>query len=140
MEQSFLKCFFLLLIGNCNSENPEPNPCPAALKMTKLNGQNIVCDVLLAYVLEFCCISGCPWVRYERRHVDRDALLKLLTTLMSISTKTWENATYTVHLVALWLASHDVELMEGKLSPMEKMSYTLNEFDMNMQVFLGIGR
>ena len=84
-----------------------------------------VCDALLAYVLELCCIFGCPWVRYERRHVNWGALLKLLTTLMRVSTKTRENAIYMVQLAALWLASHDVELMEGKLSPMEKMSYPL---------------
>ena len=54
---------------------------------------------------------------------------------MSVSTKTRENATYTVQLAALRLASYDVELMKGKLSPMEMMSYTLNGFDMNMKVF-----
>ena len=113
----------------------EPNPCPAAMDMTKLNGQNIVYVTLLAYVLELYCIFGCPWVRYERRHVDRGALLKLLTTLMSVLTKTRDIATYTVQLAALWLASHDMELMEGKLSPMKKMSYALNGFDMNMEDF-----
>ena len=67
--------------------------------------------------------------------MDRDALLKLLTTLIIVSTKTRENATYTVQLAALRLASHDVELIERKLSSMEKMSYTLNEFDMTIEVF-----
>ena len=98
MEQSFLKWFFLLLIGSCNSGNPEPNHCPAAMEMTKLNGQNIVCDALLAYVLELCCVSRCPWVRYERRDVDRGVLLKLLATLTNVSKKTRENTTYTVQL------------------------------------------
>ena len=52
--------------------------------------------------------------------MDRGALLKLLTILMIVSTKTRENATYTVQLAALRLASHDMELIEGKLSPNEK--------------------
>ena len=66
--------------------------------------------------------------------MDRGALLKLLTTLMNVSTKTRENATYTLQLATLRLASHDVELMEGKLSPMKNMSYTLNGFDMTIEV------
>ena len=67
--------------------------------------------------------------------MDQGALLKLLTILMSVSTKTRGNAIYTVHLATLRLASHGVELMEGRLSPMEKMSYTLNGYDMNIEVF-----
>ena len=66
------------------------------------------------------------------RHVDRDALLKLLATLTTVSTKTRDNATYAVQLAALWLASYDEQLMKGNLSPIEKMSYTLNGFDMFM--------
>ena len=50
--------------------------------------------------------------------MDRGALLKRLTILVSVSTKTWENATYTVQLAALRLASHDVELVAGRLFPM----------------------
>ena len=100
-----------------------------------MNGQNIVYDALLGHVLEFCCLSGCPWVRYERRHVDRGDLLKVLTTLMRVSKKTRENATDTVQLAVLRLASHDVALVAGRLSPAEKMSYALHGFDMNMEVF-----
>ena len=113
-------------------------PCSVTMDMTKFNGQHIVCDALLAYVLEFCCICECPWVCYERRHVDRDALLKLLATLMIVSTKTRENATYTVQLAMLWLVSDDVHLMKGNLSAIEKMSYTFNEFDMNMGLHQGL--
>lgn len=104
------------------------------MEVTSLNGQNIVSDALLGHVLEFCCISGCPWVRYERRHVDRGDLLKVLTTLMRVSKKTRENATDTVQIAALRLAGHDVALMEG-LSPAEKMSYALEGFDKNIEVF-----
>ena len=100
-----------------------------------MNGQNIICDALLAHVLECCCLSGCLWVNYERRHVDRGALLKLLATLMSVSTTTRENATYTVQLASLRLISHDVERMGEKLSPVQRMSYALEGFDRNMEVF-----
>ena len=110
-------------------------PYHVAMDMTKFNGQHIVCDVLLAYVLKICCICECFWVCYERRHVDRSALLKLLASLTIVSTKTRKNATYTVQLATLRLASHDVQLMKGNLCPMETMSYTLNEFDMYMEVF-----
>ena len=109
--------------------------CLVAMDMTKFNGQYIVCDALLAYVLEFCCICKCPWVRYERRHVDRGALLKFVATLTIVLTKTRENATYTVQLAVLRLTSHEVQLMKGNLFPMKKMSYTINRFDMNMEVF-----
>ena len=44
--------------------------CHVAIDMTKFNRQHIVCDALLAYILEFHCICKCFWVRYERRHVD----------------------------------------------------------------------
>ena len=67
--------------------------------------------------------------------MDRGALLKLFATLTTVSTKTRENATYTVQLATLRLASHDVQLMKGNLSLMENISYTFNEFDMNMKVF-----
>ena len=87
--------------------------CLVAMDMTKNNGQYIVCDALLAYVFEFCCICECLWVRYERRHVDRGALLKLLAILTTDSMKTRENTTHTVQLVVLRLASHDVQLMNG---------------------------
>lgn len=100
-----------------------------------MNKTHIVLDALLEYVLEFCCLSGCPWVRYERCHVDWGALLKLLSTLASVSTKTQEDVAYTVQLAALRLASHDVQLMKGSLSPVEAMSHALNEFDINMDVF-----
>jgi hypothetical protein len=96
---------------------------------------HIVLDALLEYVLEFCCLSGCLWVRYERYHVNRGALLKLLSTLVIVSTKTREDAAYTVQLAALRLASHDVQLMKKSLSPVEAMSHALNEFDINMDVF-----
>jgi hypothetical protein len=71
----------------------------------------------------------------HRYHVDRGALLKLLSTLVTISTKTRENAVYTVQLAALRLASHNVQLMKKSLSPVEAMSHALNEFDINMDVF-----
>lgn len=105
------------------------------MEMPQLNKNHIVLDALLEYVLEFCCLYGCPWVRYERCHVDRGALLKLLSTLVSVSTKTREDAKYTVQLAALQLASHDMELMNGILSPVEAMSYALKLFDINMDVF-----
>ena len=110
-------------------------PCPVAMDVTKFNEQHVVRDALLAYGPEFCCICECPWVRYERRHVDRGALLKLLATLMTVSTKTREDATYTVQIPALRLVSHDVQLMKGNLSPMEEMSYTFDGFDVNMEIF-----
>lgn len=114
MDPKFLKWVFLVIIGICQTLNPEPYHCPSAMEMPKLNGQNIVFDASLAHVLEFCSYFGCPWDHYERRHVDRGALLKLLSTLVSVSTNTQENATYTVQLAALRLASHDVELMGGR--------------------------
>jgi hypothetical protein len=67
--------------------------------------------------------------------VDRGALLKLLSTLVTISTKTRDDAVYAVQLAALRLASHDVQLMKKSLSPVEAMSHALNEFDINMDVF-----
>jgi hypothetical protein len=78
------------------------------MEMPQMDKTHIILDALLEYVLEFCCLSECPWVRYERYHVDRGALLKLLSTLVIVSKKTREDATYTVQLAALWLASHDV--------------------------------
>ena len=76
--------------------------------MIKFNGQHIVCDALLAYVLEFCYIGECLWVCYERRHVDRDASLKLRTTLTTVLMKTQDNVSYMMRLVALRLVFHDV--------------------------------
>ena len=105
------------------------------MEMTSLNGHNIASDALLGHVLEFCCLSGCPWVRYARRHVDRGEMLKVLTTLMKVSKTTRENATDTVQIAALRLVCHDLQLMAGKLSPAEKMSHALNGFDVNMEVF-----
>ena len=102
-----------------------------------MNKTHIVLDALLQYVLEFCCLPKCPWVRYERErhHVDRGALLKLLSTLVTVSKKTREDAACTVQLAALRLASHDVQLMKKNLSPVEAISFALNEFDINMDVF-----
>lgn len=81
------------------------------MEMTNFNGENIVNDALLAYVLEFYCISRCPWVRYECHYVDRGTLLKLLMALRSVLTKTWENVAYTMQLASLWLVSYYVELV-----------------------------
>jgi hypothetical protein len=105
------------------------------MKMPQMNKSHIILDALLEYVLEFCCLSGCLWVRYERYHVDRGALLKLLSTLVTVSKKTREDAAYTVQLAALRLTSHDVQLMKNNLSPVEAMSHALNEFNINMDVF-----
>ena len=69
------------------------------------NKTHIVFDALLEYVLEYYCESDCPWIRYERSHVDRDELLKLLSTMLTVSKKTRENAARTVQLTALRLAS-----------------------------------
>jgi hypothetical protein len=66
--------------------------------------------------------------------VDRGALLKLLSTLVTVSKKTRENAACTVQLAALRLSSHNVQLMKNNLSPVEAMSFALNEFDINMDV------
>ena len=96
---------------------------------------HVVLDALFEYVLEYCCLYGCPWVRYERCHVDRGELLQLLSKMVSVSTKTHEDAAYSVQLAALWLASHDVQLMKGSLSPAQAMSHVLEEFDINMDIF-----
>jgi hypothetical protein len=67
--------------------------------------------------------------------VDRGALLKLLSTLVTVSTKTREDAAYTVQLAAFRLESHDMQLMKKSLSPVEAKSHALNEFDINIDVF-----
>jgi hypothetical protein len=105
------------------------------MEMPQMNKTHIVLDALLEYVLEFCCQSECPWVRYECYHVNRGALLKLLSTLVIVSKKTRENAAYMVQLAALQLASHDVQLMKNNLSLVEAISFALNEFNINMDVF-----
>ena len=105
------------------------------MEMPNFNGQTIISEALLAHVLEFCCLAGCPWVNYELRQKDRGALLKLLATLVSVSAYTRESAMYTMQLAALRLASHDVERVGGEFSPSQKMSYVLEGFDNNMELF-----
>ena len=99
------------------------------------NKIHIIFDAFLEYVLEYCCESECPWVRYERSHVDRGELLKLLSTMLSVSKKTRENAARTVQLVVLRLASQNVHLMKNSSSPVEATSFVLTDFDINMNVF-----
>jgi hypothetical protein len=105
------------------------------MEMPQMNKTHIFFDALLEYVFEILLSIRVSWVRYERYHVDRGALLKLLSILVIVSKKTRENTAYTVQLAALRLASHDMQLMKNNLSPVEAMSFPLNEFDINMDVF-----
>ena len=99
------------------------------------NGETIVGDALLSYVLDHCCDTGIPWVRFERRGVDRAAMLKLLAALVRTTKTSWHNAARTVQIAALRLAWLDVEQVMTFASPSEKMSYACQRFDLNMEVF-----
>jgi hypothetical protein len=98
-----LKWFFycrlqgIVIVGNLN------------LILDPLQWEIIVNDALIAYVLEFFCDFGCPWVCFEHCTVDRGALLNLLVELGSVLKKILDNVAHTVQLASLWLVCHDVK-------------------------------
>ena len=105
------------------------------MKNTTINERHSVCDILLAYILEFSCECECPWVRYGRLHVDRGELLKLLAAMTTLSKNIRENVAYTMQHAALRLASHDVQFVDKDLSSIEKKRCILQKFDTNMNIF-----
>jgi len=99
-------------------------------------GEVIVNHALLDFIMEFCCESQLEWVRFDRLHVDRSALLGLLPALAAVSKVTRMCAGLTVQYAALRLATYDLEVAAVDLSARRKANILLRSFDENMDVFM----
>ena len=90
------------------------------MEFTDSGGEILLNHALVDYVLERCCLSDCGWLCFERRHVDRAVLLRLLPILASVSRVTRASVGRSVQLAALRLALFDVQV--GAANAGRKMS------------------
>ena len=97
------------------------------------DGELVFNHALLQFFLEFCCESLCPWLRFERRHVNRIAMLRGLANVARASKFSLLNADFSLQFAALRLASADVCAVD--VSTVAKEELLLKAFDCNMAVF-----
>lgn len=99
------------------------------------SGDVVVNHALLDFVLDFSCESENEWTRFERRRVDRSALVALLPALAAVSKVTWMCTGLSVQYAALRLASFDLEAAALNLSARRKAKFVLEAFDRNVEIF-----
>ena len=98
-------------------------------------GEFVFNHAILHFIIEHCCESQLPWGRFERRHVNRGAMLRLLSTLAAISSTTWLTTKATTEFAALRLALLDMEDAALELSSSRKTKTILRQFDSNLELF-----
>lgn len=99
------------------------------------NGELVLNHALLEFVLDFSRESQCGWLRFERRHVNRRALICLLPRLACVSRVTRLCAGSAPQYAALRLAALDVKIAGVECSSSRKAKYTLQAYDKNVELF-----